>query len=165
MKYTLIALFTLLLAACTGAANASSSADTSTYGEEPSFAGEPLTPPATTEGELSTAPDAQQDDQSISSDDPNPSVDAQAPTALITGKVTDKNGKPIPEAGVAVTKSSTSVPEMLVLTNEEGEYVWELPPGEFTLTVYKDGYAEKSMDITVKEGETAKLDFELEKQP
>lgn len=83
----------------------------------------------------------------------------------VIGKVTAATGSPIAEAGVAVTKSSTGVPEILVLTDEEGGYVWELPPGEFTLTVYKDGYVEQSKDVILKEGETVELDFQLEKQP
>jgi predicted extracellular nuclease len=165
MKYTLIALFTLLLTACATSVNALSSANTPTYEEEPSFSGEPATPPATTRSEASATGLPSGDDQSISSDDATPPAGAPAATTRVTGKVTDGSGNPIPGAGVAVTKSSISVPEILVLTNEEGRYVWTLPPGEFTLTVHKDGYVEKSKDITLKEGETVELDFQLEKQP
>ncbi len=108
------------------------------------------------------------EDQSVSSDQITPtgaSTSASAALTQVKGKVTDAAGNPIVAAGVAVTKSSTGVPEILVLSNEKGEYVWELPAGEFTLTAHLDGYADESKDIALKEGQTLELNFQLEKQP
>ncbi len=103
-------------------------------------------------------------DQPANSDQKGPSAQS-SPTFQVIGKVTDESGNPIAEAGVAVTKASAGVPDILVLTNENGEYVWELPAGEFTLTVRQDNYLEASKDVTVKAGEKIELNFQLKKKP
>lgn len=83
----------------------------------------------------------------------------------VSGVVTDLDGNPLAEAGIAVTKSVVGVPEILVLSGEDGKYTWYLPAGTFTLSAMKEGYKELSLEVVVKEGETTKLDFKLEKLP
>jgi hypothetical protein len=106
-------------------------------------------------------------DQSANSDDQKPPLiqSSSTPVFQVTGKVTDESGNPIAEAGVTVTKGSAGVPDLLVLTNENGEYIWDLPAGEFTLTARQDNYLDISKDITVKEGEKLELNFQLKKKP
>lgn len=104
------------------------------------------------------------------SDRPVSNDDAQVPTVQgaltqVAGIVTDMDGNPLADVGIAVTKGTAPYPEILVLSEEDGKYTWSLPAGTFTLTARKDGYKELSLEVTVKEGETARLDFKLEKLP
>ncbi|MEB2334561.1 MAG: carboxypeptidase regulatory-like domain-containing protein [Anaerolineaceae bacterium] len=89
----------------------------------------------------------------------------QSERTQVSGIVTDLDGNPLAEAGIAVTKSVVGVPEILVLSGEDGKYTWHLPAGTFTLSAMKEGYKELSLEVVVKEGETTKLDFKLEKLP
>jgi hypothetical protein len=103
-------------------------------------------------------------DQPVSSDD----ALTPAPQGTITqviGTVTDMDGNPLAEVGIAVTEGTAPTPEILKLSGEDGKYTWPLPAGTFTLTARKDGYKELSQEVVVKEGETARLDFKLEKLP
>ncbi|MBE7536347.1 MAG: carboxypeptidase regulatory-like domain-containing protein [Anaerolineales bacterium] len=90
---------------------------------------------------------------------------AQSERTQVSGIVTDLDGNPLAEAGIAVTKSVVGVPEILILSGEDGRYTWHLPAGTFTLSAMKEGYKELSLEVVVKEGETTKLDFKLEKLP
>ncbi len=103
-------------------------------------------------------------DQPVSNDDVQaPAVQGQI--TQVIGTVTDMDGNPLAEAGIAVDKGTAPFPEMLMLSGEDGKYVWSLPAGTFTLTARKDGYKDLSQEVVVKEGETAQLDFKLEKAP
>jgi hypothetical protein len=103
-------------------------------------------------------------DQPVSSDDiQTPAV--QGKTTQVVGTVTDADGNPLAEVGIAVDKGTAPFPEMLMLSGDDGKYVWSLPAGTFTLTARKDGYKELSQEVVVKEGNTSQLDFKLEKLP
>lgn len=104
-------------------------------------------------------------DQPVSSDDTIQGQGAAGTGTEIIGVVSDENGTPLAEAGVAVTKGTSPVPEMLVLTDQDGKYAWGVPAGTYTLTVHKDGYEDLSKEVQVKQGEQAKLDFQLKKLP
>jgi hypothetical protein len=104
------------------------------------------------------------------SDEPVSNDDVQTPAAQgaitqVIGTVTDMDGNPLAEVGIAVTEGTVSTPEILMLSGEDGKYTWSLPAGTFTLTARKDGYKELSQEVVVKEGETTRLDFKLEKLP
>ena len=79
------------------------------------------------------------------------------------GKVSDKQGNPVTEAGVFVSKGTVAIPEKIILTNQNGEYSWHLPAGTFTMKVHKDGFADKEAEVKVEEGKAISLDFQLEK--
>jgi len=104
------------------------------------------------------------------SDEPVSNEDIQTPAAQgaitqVIGTVTDMDGNPLAEVGIAVTEGTAPTPEILKLSGEDGKYTWPLPAGTFTLTARKDGYKELSQEVVVKEGETTRLDFKLEKLP
>lgn len=83
----------------------------------------------------------------------------------VIGVVTDETGRVLQEATIAVTAGTAPVPEMAMVTNEKGEYIWVLPAGTFTLTVHKDGYQPQSKEVNVTEGEATSLNFTLLPEP
>jgi hypothetical protein len=104
------------------------------------------------------------------SDEPVSNDDVQTPAVQgaitqVIGTVTDMDGNLLAEVGIAVTEGTAPTPEILMLSGEDGKYTWPLPAGTFTLTARKDGYKELSQEVVVKEGETTRLDFKLEKLP
>ena len=102
--------------------------------------------------------------QSVSSDEPMPSL-TQGPLTQVTGIVTDAAGKPLANVGIGVSKGTAPVPEVLVLSDQDGKYTWNLPAGTFTLTANSDGYQALSQEVTVKYGKTVQLNFKLDKLP
>ena len=96
--------------------------------------------------------------------------DASEPTTIVSqggevrGHITDADGKPLAEVGVAVPEGTVAIPERAAITNEAGEYVWPLPAGTFTIAVHKEGYVSQSAKVTVRDGETVTLDFVLVRQ-
>jgi hypothetical protein len=90
---------------------------------------------------------------------------APATGAAVEGRVTDAAGQPV--AGVLVIPQSTDsppqpIPEIAALTNEQGRYQWSLPPGAYTLTFSREGYASTSAPVTIVQGRSATLDVTLQ---
>ncbi|HEY5997685.1 MAG TPA: carboxypeptidase regulatory-like domain-containing protein [bacterium] len=85
----------------------------------------------------------------------------------VRGVVTDTAGAPLAEVGIAVTAGTSPVPEMLRLTAPDGSYSWPLPPGTYSLTASPTlgGYRPQTLEVTVPEGGTARLDFQLQAEP
>ena len=75
----------------------------------------------------------------------------------ITGTVTDAiTGEPIEGANVTVLELNAST-----LTDTEGHYSISVPPGTYTVKVFKEGYQEAETIVTVDENETVIVDFAL----
>lgn len=86
---------------------------------------------------------------------------------VLQGQVSDSRGTPI--AGVMVVPVSTdtppqAVPEIAVMTNEEGRYQWTLSPGAYTLTFNAEGYTPATHDINVNPNQSTTLDVTLQQQ-
>lgn len=84
----------------------------------------------------------------------------------VSGRVVDAAGQPI--AGVLVVPQSTdsppqALPEIAVMTNEQGAYQWSLPTGAYTLTFTAEGYTETSEPVTVVQGQPVTLDVTLQR--
>src|SRR5262245_47901330 len=90
-------------------------------------------------------------DQPVSNHDVQTPDSAGAITQAI-GTVTDADGNPLAEVGIAVTEGTVAVPEILKLSGEDGKYTWSLPAGTFTLQASKDGYKPLSGTVVVKKG-------------
>lgn len=105
-----------------------------------------------------------QDDRPVSSDQPSASV-APVSRTQVYGIISDANGRPLAEAGIAVIRGTAPFREILMLSGDDGKYTWPLPAGKFTLKATKDGYKPHSRDVEVKDNEAARLDFTLEKLP
>ena len=79
---------------------------------------------------------------------------ANEPAALIKGRVTDEEGRPLSavEVGIGrVEDGEARVPEVKVETDEEGMYAWELPEGEegkeYFLVFHKEGWVPCVMQV------------------
>jgi len=82
----------------------------------------------------------------------------------IEGRVT-ASGQPL--AGVSVQPRSldepaTAIPEMAVVSMDDGQYQWTLRPGEYEITFVLDGYQPATRQVTVQPRQAARLDVELE---
>ncbi len=68
-------------------------------------------------------------------------VRAQSPAATLGGTVLDENGAVVPEVEITVLSLSTAV-QRHATTGSEGEFaVPLLPPGRYTLTAQREGFA------------------------
>jgi hypothetical protein len=86
----------------------------------------------------------------------------------VKGRVTAPDGSPIVNALVqpkSLDDPSTPIPEIAILTDEDGRYKWRLFPGEYEISVSAEGYQPAIKRATVKAGQAAMLDFKLERIP
>jgi C1A family cysteine protease len=67
---------------------------------------------------------------------------------IISGIVLDDDGQPIADALVSLDTGESTT------TDSEGRFVLEAPPGSYTITIAKEGYAGKVMDVQVSDGQT-----------
>lgn len=88
---------------------------------------------------------------------------AQTPTGQVTGRISDASGAIVPAAEVMVTQVDTGAVRRTV-SNETGYYtVSLLPPGEYRISVRKDGFrASNRSGVPIAVDQVARLDFELE---
>ncbi|MGH9846829.1 MAG: carboxypeptidase regulatory-like domain-containing protein, partial [Blastocatellia bacterium] len=84
-------------------------------------------------------------------------------TAQVTGRVSDPNDAVVPGTKVIVTNQGTGLKREAV-TNDDGYYTIPLlPPGNYQMTVQKDGFKPISRSgITLQVEQVARLDFKLE---
>jgi hypothetical protein len=90
-----------------------------------------------------------------------------APQEGVRGRVVDAVGKPL--AGVLVTAQSTdtpprAVPEIAVMTDQNGRFQWPLPAGNYTLSFSRDGYVTTTQAVVVKETQLSSMDVALKQQ-
>jgi hypothetical protein len=87
---------------------------------------------------------------------------AQVQNGTIQGTVTDTGGAVVPDANVTVRQVATN----LVLhgqTNGEGLYIVpQLLPGEYTVSVERQGFNKSVINLTLSVGQIAHLDFTLQ---
>ena len=86
----------------------------------------------------------------------------------VHGSVEGPDGKPIAGAFMqpkSLDDPANAIPEIAVLSGEDGRYEWSLTPGEYSITASKDGYKSRTQRTRVAVGGLAKLDFTLEREP
>jgi hypothetical protein len=68
---------------------------------------------------------------------------------LLSGVVVDPDGRPVPDARVALTAAPVEVPDIAVLTGEDGGFTITVPvSGSYRLAAYGDrGRAEETVDV------------------
>ena len=88
-------------------------------------------------------------------------------TGGIEGAVTDHEGLPLDGINVVIVNGTTSFPETIAETNEEGHYQIEgIPPGKFEVAFHDRQETRIGLEnVTVKSGETSTLDFVVELVP
>jgi len=91
------------------------------------------------------------------------SATASAQTATILGQVTDQSGAVLPGVTVTATSPALQVPELSVVTNEEGEYrLAPLPIGVYQLAFDLAGFRPaQRQDVRLGVGFTAKIDMQM----
>lgn len=91
---------------------------------------------------------------------------AQAPTASLSGRVTDQTGAVIPHATVIVTNSGGT--QTTTTTNQEGSFeVNSLAPGTYTVAAGAKGFAtlqKPGIELTAGQRQTLNLSLEVEVQ-
>lgn len=80
----------------------------------------------------------------------------QEAIAVLTGNLLDaETGEAIPEATVTLNETGEAA-----TTDENGGFAFEVEPGDYTLSVEADGYADHDEDVSVPE-EGAHLEIEV----
>src|ERR1700712_1502114 len=70
-----------------------------------------------------------------------PAAAAQASEASIVGQVTDESGAALPGVTVSASSPALQVPDVISITNEQGEYrLSPLPIGIYTVTYTLTGF-------------------------
>jgi carboxypeptidase family protein len=82
----------------------------------------------------------------------------------VEGRLTDPGQKPL--AGVSVQPRSldepaTAIPEMAVVSMDDGRYEWSLRPGEYEIAFALEGYQPATRRVTVRPRQVTRLDVEL----
>jgi len=81
----------------------------------------------------------------------------------ITGRITDANGKPLQGARITIPKSSARIPEIAYLSDADGKYSISVPPGEYTLAAFADGYAPIEKQVNTRAEAEIELNWTLER--
>ncbi|MBL8240499.1 MAG: TonB-dependent receptor [Bryobacterales bacterium] len=91
------------------------------------------------------------------------SVFAQAPTANVTGTVSDPSGAVIADASINLTNAATGFNRTLT-TNAEGVYAFNaVPIGVYTLTIEAKGFPKQIREgLELQVGQTARIDATLQ---
>ncbi|MGH9803187.1 MAG: carboxypeptidase regulatory-like domain-containing protein, partial [Blastocatellia bacterium] len=87
---------------------------------------------------------------------------AQGIRASVTGRVTDPSGAIVLGAKVTITNTGTNETRV-VQTNDAGEYtVPQIPPGDYSLTVERQGFKKTVQRFTLETGQDARADVALQ---
>ncbi|HEX8069845.1 MAG TPA: TonB-dependent receptor [Pyrinomonadaceae bacterium] len=89
---------------------------------------------------------------------------AQITTGVVQGTITDEAGAVVPGANVEVKNLDTNAAQTFV-TNDSGRFVFlQLPPGRYTLTAAKSGFAtivQEAFPVTVGQAVTLNLSMKV----
>jgi hypothetical protein len=90
--------------------------------------------------------------------DGDAAIDLQQPREGLTGRIVANDGSPL-EGALIVPRSLQAhgppIPEMAIMSDADGRYVWPLPAGAYEVSVFADGYqdavqrAEVAADVVV----------------
>lgn len=84
--------------------------------------------------------------------------------ALITGVVTDEEGRPVAEAAVSVQAAPVPVPDISALTGSDGRFTYAPPvPGRYTLAARAPGYRVGTIQVGVHSS-TVTVELRLTRQ-
>jgi protocatechuate 3,4-dioxygenase beta subunit len=82
----------------------------------------------------------------------------------VSGRILDAAGHPVAGA-IVVPRSQDSppqeLPEIAVMTDDDGRYQWTLPPGRYSFTVHHNGQASSSQTVTVTADQIGSLDITI----
>jgi hypothetical protein len=104
--------------------------------------------------------------------DPNAPVSSETPITpavrpnqtRISGRITDEQGNPIARARVTIPKSSRIIPEMAYLSKDDGTYLVSVPPGQYTLAVFAEGFAPMEQEADTRQEAQVELNWILKRE-
>lgn len=71
--------------------------------------------------------------------------------ALVSGKVVDRQGRPVAGARVFFSRGPDTVPDVALVTGDDGSYTMAAPvEGEYEITTFADEYGSATAVIDVK---------------
>jgi hypothetical protein len=80
----------------------------------------------------------------------------------VIGTVRDQAGNPLPEVfvqAVPVDPTAGPVPDIAIVTDAEGRYVWPLPPGRYQLSIAPATAASQTKEVVVEAGKRTSVNF------
>jgi hypothetical protein len=90
-----------------------------------------------------------------------PSVLAQGTSATLSGTVIDQNGAIVPGVAISVTNPATAL-ERTATTTDGGYFTIPLlPPGNYTITARRDGFAAVKIPVVLNVGDQKALQIQL----
>ncbi len=89
-------------------------------------------------------------------------LQAQSQFGAVRGTVTDPAGSSVPDAKVTLRSAATNVAQETVTNNEGNFTIANVSPGEYKLSIRKDGFRGLDSNITVEIGQTVSLNLSLE---
>ncbi len=105
--------------------------------------------------------------QSVSSDDPS----AKAPfniTEGLMGRIMDIDGYPVRGALIqpqSLDDPSPPIPDIAILSDNDGWYQWRLFPGAYEISVFAERYQTATRRIIIKAGQVINVDLILKPAP
>lgn len=97
------------------------------------------------------------EDESIEEEGEDPSAPPPKGEGVVWGVLRDSIGEPVIEGPVEVVGSKTQV-----ITDLDGRYRLELPPGKYSLRFFYEFHQPLRIEVTVELGQVAQVDAELE---
>ena len=90
---------------------------------------------------------------------------AQAPSATLSGSVTDPGGAVINGAQITASQIPSSGEPLRVISESDGRFSLKLAPGRYRVTVSRDSFTQSVQEVAVAAGETRELQIRLALEP
>lgn len=87
------------------------------------------------------------------------------PPGRIDGLVRDPHRRPLADATLTLDSRTSTAPmrDIAPVTNAAGRFSWtDLPPGDYTLRATLPGYRSHAQKVSVRSGQTSRVEFVLE---
>lgn len=116
-----------------------------------------------------TAPDGKASPDTPISDQQPAQQPAQPPAqspGLVRGVVTNADGRRVSQVQVvpiSLDQVTQGVPEISVISDDEGQYQWALAPGRYELRFLRDGYSPVTATVQLAAGQTVVHDIVLKR--
>ena len=88
------------------------------------------------------------------------------PSKIISGTVRDALRRPVPLARVYFTGGPVALPDVAMLTNDEGAFSLSVPAeGNYQIACAAEGFAPASATVAVQSGREARVQITLADEP
>lgn len=85
-------------------------------------------------------------------------------TYIISGVISDSDGKPLADAQIYFTESPMPLPDIAMLTDSDGKYSLSVPSaGKYGIGYNAAGFASKKVTVTIGSEQNTTLDVQLKK--